>query len=297
MAAAFPPASWDLLEGAPYVVIPTHGVYLAATSFTVDPNICIFETMTIGDACRASILEPLHLVLKRRSYFTETLETTRVDPMALSVIKTLTFYEPGDTIYNRVLVGGIDVPPRIYFPNGRVADLPDLALGEGEVSTQAEILDDIMDRFPKLRETGVVILFASCATWGPETTDADKETIMEHQDLQRRKFMRYTPVAPGGGIGVSRILDLSANVQVNLPENLEEYRVSGSNVNAWLERMMNRDAVASGAVASGAVASEEVGAGSKRKRSNSQGGGGKRSGRKRSGRKRSGRKTRRQRRQ
>lgn len=283
MATAFPPAMLGLLEEAPYVVIPTHGVYVEATPFPVDPKVCIFETMSIGDACRASILEPLHLVLQRRSSFTETLETTRVDPMALSIIKTLTFYEPGDTMYDRVLVGGIDVPPRIYFPNGRVAPLPDLALGEGEVSTQFLLLERIMGQFPTLRETGVVVLFASCATWEPGMTDADKEIIMEQQDLQRLKFMRYTPVALGGGIAESRVLDLSADVQENLPENLEEYRVPGSNVSAWLDRRMDRSA--EGAAAGGTAA------GVKRKR---QGGGG----RKRSQKKRKQRRqTRRRRRQ
>ena len=165
------------------------------------------------------------------------------------------------------------------------------------------VLEGVFTRYPKLRELGLVVFFASCAVWGG-LQDDEIERIMSHQYEQRRKFMGYTPAAPGGGIEVPRTI-VDANATGNVAENAaitkHRYHDPGPNVNAWLER----SAAAGGAPNSQGGPLPDL-AGSKRRRTDEnqgnphgdkqirgQKGGRKGTGRKRSGRKGTGRKTRR----
>jgi hypothetical protein len=237
----------NLLKKSPYVLIPTHGSYISTEPllhFTVPENVCIFETMTIGDACRLSIVDDIDPILEDRNRFVNTLTASRNrDEGALKIIKNLTLYESGDIIYDRVLEGGLDELPIYYYPNGDILELSELTLQKDEASTQSLFIKELCEKYPELQK-GVVILFASCATWGPGMSREKISEIMDHQYQQRLKFMSYTPVAPGGGVGgPSRILDMSANVQKNLPVNLNDYRVISSKVDKWLKRVMKADSV------------------------------------------------------
>ena len=231
----FPEHLKDLLSNAVYILIPIHGVYddITPPTYTLPANMCIFETQMIGDLCRTSIIPDLHAMLKKRTHFLNTLMVRELNYKYINIIKNLTLYEPGDSIYKRYLLRGpADESLGVlsaYFPSGAYADLIDVKLDANTLVNTESLIQIIIAAYPYLNRVPIVLFFASCAVWG-HIPDARVESIMEHQANMSRKFMGYTPVAPGGGIGVENDPNYG---------NHKLYRTTGPKVKKWLKRSTN----------------------------------------------------------
>jgi hypothetical protein len=212
---AFPRPILKHLEEDPFILVSTHGLYDEGSKpFTVPKDVYIFETQVVTDYCLTTIDDPLNKLLKDRNTFINCItakEERCTDPRAIQVFKQLTFYQPGDTIYNRILsIGGGKGARRVYDmdfykyepsggdPRKFLKTLRFELSDEDQSITMSDLIKKTLKTYPPKEGGGTVFFFSSCA----EARDLPKAKIREIAEVQQKarlKFLEYTPIAPGGG--------------------------------------------------------------------------------------------------
>jgi hypothetical protein len=219
---SFPRSVLRHLSNFPFLLASTHGHYTSKSfpPFTLPPNVYVFETQEIGDYCLTSIDKPLLELLSNRDLFINY--STAAIPIAspinynlVNVFKQFAFYEPGETIYNRLLsIGGGRMnngksARRVYdmdfyrfnsdTSRSKILEPLRTRLSDQSVQiTMKEFIDSSLASYPDLKN-GAIFFFSSCAE-STSLTPAQKLTILSHQQKSRLKFLSYTPLARGGGI-------------------------------------------------------------------------------------------------
>ena len=209
------------LSTFPFVLASTHGHYTSKSfpPFTLPPNVYVFETQEIGDYCLTSIDKPLFTLLSNRTlfmhYITATFGSSPIQYPLVNVFKQFAFYEPGETVYNRILsIGGGRMNNgksarraydmdfyRVNVDNSQSKihqSLRTRLSDESAQITMKEFIDSSLADYPDLKN-GAIFFFSSCAE-SRSLTPAQKLTILTLQQASRSKFLSYTPVARGGGI-------------------------------------------------------------------------------------------------
>jgi hypothetical protein len=231
-------------ETSPVVLASAHGAYYIQddlTPFKVPPNVYIVETQTAGDYCLTSIDEYIWNLFQgpNRKFLHALGRGKSIDAEGkayIDVMKNLTFYKPGDTIFDRVLSigggrgsgpGGGGSSRYIYanmgfyffpaeataintFPHGPktkfLGELRTKMIEDANVQlTYQEFIEYTFRLYPELRN-GCIFVFSSCAGYFNTGASSKKAfgaklyEIHQAQQAARLNFIKKSGYGAGGAI-------------------------------------------------------------------------------------------------
>lgn len=185
----------SILKTAPIYLSDTHGYYSLDNEpvpWIVPENTLIFETQTITNFCLTSINQPLWVLATYRDLFTAYFlgdtaffEKRRLkkEKKYIQVFKNMTFYKPGDTIYQRTLsIGGGKGERRLYSsmgfyafdPSTKVHTMPGVGTRRSENEILSLLRNDLIENPDKTITNKYIVdqipqdgprifIFSSCA--------------------------------------------------------------------------------------------------------------------------------------